>query len=95
MPHKPGTLSRRPAPRVRGTSCQRGYGRDWQHLSLRIRAEQPLCVLCERAGRTRPATQVHHLEPVAIAPGKRMDTSNLLPLCASCHRRVEAGIMAP
>lgn len=32
------------------------------------------------------ATDVHHIEPVEVAPNKIYKASNLVPLCKCCHR---------
>ena len=71
----------------RGNTTERGYGGDWQQLSKKIRRNNPLCVDCLEAGRTRPSIHVHHIVPIDVNPGLRMEESNLVPLCQACHDR--------
>jgi 5-methylcytosine-specific restriction endonuclease McrA len=71
---------------TRQTTTQRGYGHDWQKLSRTIRSEQPLCIDCLAAGKVKPSTQVHHEIPISVDKTKRMDRSNLVPLCDDCHK---------
>ena len=56
---------------------------------MRIRemvlSENPLCVLCEREGRTVEAREIDHVIPVH--KGGTDDLDNLMPLCVECHRR--------
>jgi 5-methylcytosine-specific restriction protein A len=49
----------------------------------------PLCVECQRNGRTVEAIDVHHLVP-RRAGGSDAD-DNLQALCHACHSRVTAG----
>lgn len=44
-------------------TAERGYGGRWQRESKRFLAAHPLCARCEREGRIRPATVVHHRVP--------------------------------
>jgi 5-methylcytosine-specific restriction enzyme A len=71
------------------TTTERGYDGPWKRLSKRVRNEQPLCPMCEAEGRAIPATEVHHVEPIAIAPNRRLDRSNLVALCNRHHNEVE------
>lgn len=63
----------------------------WLRLRRLRLSEQPLCPVCRAAGRTRPATEVHHVRPVEAARtlGEKerlmFDPHNLRPLCRSCH----------
>jgi 5-methylcytosine-specific restriction protein A len=49
----------------------------------------PLCQMCKEAGLLVPATEVHHVVP--LADGGTDDEANLMPLCKSCHSRFTAG----
>ena len=70
---------------VKQTTKQRGYGHDWRKLSERIRKEKPLCEDCLEKGKTKPATEVHHIKPISQAPHLRLAYSNLKALCSDCH----------
>jgi 5-methylcytosine-specific restriction endonuclease McrA len=61
----------------------------WKGLSQRLRAEQPLCVRCERQGVVRAATEVHHKIPVAVRPDLELEPSNCECVCRSCHEIAE------
>lgn len=77
-----GTTARRP----RESSARRGYGYRWQQLRLRVLAAQPLCTQCERLGLIVVATEVDHRTPTkGITDPNHFETSNLDPLCKSCH----------
>lgn len=65
------------------TAHQRGYGANWQRLRMIVLGNQPLCVECERQGRTTLATHVDHILPKAKGGTDRL--SNLQSLCEPCH----------
>lgn len=71
---------------TRGTAAQRGYGGRWQRWRALFLRAHPLCAECQRAGRVRPATDVHHV--VAKRAGGSDEESNLMALCHSCHSRI-------
>lgn len=77
------------------SSTQRGYDSRWKALSLRYRANHPLCEHCELHGRTTPATEVHHKVPVKIAPRLRLQADNLIAVCRECHEKLEKGSQTP
>jgi 5-methylcytosine-specific restriction protein A len=58
-------------------------GRQLQTLRRRLFLTNPLCVLCERAGRLSVATDLDHI--VALVNGGSNDDENLQGLCAACH----------
>ena len=68
---------------ARLSPSQRGYDRRWQRLRRMILAQQPFCVMCQRAGRVVAATDVDHIVP--LAEGGTSAADNLQPLCHSCH----------
>jgi 5-methylcytosine-specific restriction enzyme A len=67
----------------RGTAAQRGYGGRWQRYRAMYLRSHPLCVACERAGITTPATDVDHIVPRRA--GGSDEESNLQALCHACH----------
>ena len=65
-------------PRIRGRWLQR--------FRLRHLGRHPLCVMCEKAGRVRLATELDHI--VALTNGGMdfdKDPSNAQGLCSACH----------
>jgi 5-methylcytosine-specific restriction protein A len=63
------------------------YDAAWKRLRKAILQATPLCCQCEAEGRVTEATDVDHITPVAIAPHRRLDSTNLQPLCHSCHSK--------
>ena len=81
-------------PLLRRAHALRGTAR-WQRVRDRFRRSHPLCCLCEREGRTTPATAVHHIRPLreCIASGQigmAYASSNLASLCDQHHAKVDA-----
>ena len=79
-----------PTPRVvtrqpedRGTTHDRGYGRNWQQLRLVVLNEEPTCRRCMERGRVTAATVVDHIRP--LRDGGDNGRDNLQPLCVDCH----------
>ena len=72
------------------TTNERGYGKDWQALVEDVRARHPLCIDCENRGRTKPMDECHHVVPIKDAPERRLDLTNVAPLCRACHEHWEA-----
>jgi len=56
---------------------------NWQRLRAAVLAREPLCRECQRQGMVTAAHVVDHIVPVQ--DGGTDATSNLQPLCASCH----------
>jgi 5-methylcytosine-specific restriction protein A len=71
----------------RGSSCARGYDRDWQRLRLVQLGREPLCRHCKARHLIEPAVEVDHIVPIKAAPELRLDIDNLQSLCKSCHAR--------
>jgi hypothetical protein len=59
------------------------YGPDWQRLRARFLHHHRVCRLC-----SAPAKHVDHIVPVRRAPERRLDWTNLQPLCAEHHNRL-------
>ena len=67
---------------ARGTKTQRGYGGEWERISLMKRAESPVCEVCNDA----VATQVDHIIAFdGVDDPRRTMWTNLQSICHSCH----------
>ncbi len=67
--------------RERDINRPRRGGRRWRKLrDLKLRTD-PICEICNSA----LAQEVHHIEPVARAPEREFDWSNLQSVCHDCH----------
>lgn len=65
------------------------FYRSAQWIKLRNLAMQRaggLCEACRRHGQVVPADEVHHKVPISEDWSRRLDPSNLICLCKSCHR---------
>ena len=68
--------------------------RRWRKLRLAYLKGHPLCEKCSAAGKTVPATEVHHIIPVsnerdtARMEMLAFDSGNLQALCSECHQQV-------
>lgn len=76
--------------RKRGNSAQRGYDHRWRKARKMFLKEHPLCVMCEKEGKTTPATEVHHVIPFKGDMSLFWDESNWVALCKRCHSRITA-----
>jgi len=72
-------------------TTQHGYDGAWNRLSVRLRAEKPLCERCLERGIVTAATEVHHIVPIDQAPWLRLEVSNLMCLCNACHKAEHSG----
>lgn len=66
----------------------------WKKLRATILSNQPLCEVCRRMGRARPAEEVHHIIParkLIMIRGEEsfFDEGNLVGLCRVHHDRHE------
>lgn len=71
----------------RGTAASRGYDKDWRRFRTQMLVEEPLCVDCEASGRITAATEVHHIVKLRDDPSLRLEPSNVMCLCKSCHSK--------
>lgn len=69
----------------RPTAAERGYGARWRRYRERFLTENPFCVLCERLGRTTPATVVDHIVPHRGDHHLFWKPENHQALCKPCH----------
>lgn len=71
--------------RERGSAASRGYDQAWRRVRAAVLGRQPLCVSCEQNDLVVPATEVDHIVSIDRAPARRLDQTNLQPLCKPCH----------
>lgn len=58
----------------------------WRRLRERIlKRDNYECRECNRYGKTRIATTVHHIKPVEQYPKLMYDVNNLYSCCNECH----------
>jgi len=67
----------------RDPETRKRYGQVWRRIRARYIASHSICEMCRREGQLTPATQVHHIKP--LAEGGTHNEGNLMALCASCH----------
>lgn len=81
------------------TSAQRGYGYRWQKARERFLFGNPICVMCEKAGRVEEATVVDHKIPHRGDQELFWNEDNWQSLCKPCHdgqkAREERGSATP
>jgi 5-methylcytosine-specific restriction endonuclease McrA len=71
----------------RPPAAARGYGADWRALRDQVLAAEPMCRECARRDIETAAKMVDHIESIRLAPERRLDPTNVQPLCWPCHRR--------
>ena len=69
----------------RASAAERGYGHRWRKARAAYLAQHPLCVECERLGRTTPATVVDHIVPHRGNQRLFWRRSNWQALCKAHH----------
>jgi 5-methylcytosine-specific restriction endonuclease McrA len=63
----------------------------WKVLSADIKVrDHQMCKLCLSNRRIKPVDVVHHIKELRDYPRLALVKSNLISLCAGCHRRVHA-----
>ncbi|MFZ5829808.1 MAG: HNH endonuclease [Planctomycetota bacterium] len=89
MPRAIRNLPRRRARRdERPAARGRGYDGAWKRVRDHVMNHVGrLCQDCLAGGRIRPADLVHHEATVRDSPERRLDGTNLVALCRSCHGR--------
>ena len=73
----------------RDPATRKRYGETWRRIRSAFLAANPLCEICQQAGRLTPAALVHH--KVKLSDGGANDRENLQALCSECHSRLHAG----
>lgn len=64
----------------------------WQRCrALKLAEAHGLCERCKARGVIEPATQVHHIIDVVVAPELAYVLANLEALCQGCHSRETMG----
>jgi 5-methylcytosine-specific restriction enzyme A len=53
-------------------------------IRKRLLDHSPLCLMCQKQGIIKAATQVDHIKP--LHKGGTDDMDNLQPLCVECHK---------
>jgi len=86
MPKAPktfGSISKRHTSEWnRGTKRDRGYGGEWEKISLMFRQDHPVCQVCNDA----PSMDTDHIVPfTGINDPLRTDWNNLQAVCRKCH----------
>lgn len=72
----------------RDPKANKRYGRSWNRIRAAFLSANPLCELCRKDGRLKPAELVHHKRK--LTDGGTNDWSNLQALCSECHSRLHA-----
>ena len=57
----------------------------WKKLRAWFLAQRPKCAECEKRGYQVPAEHCDHIIPLADAPERALDPSNVQGLCRRCH----------
>lgn len=87
MPKAPQSFGGQRRREYRGTKQQRGYGGEWEQISLLKRQINPVCEYCNNA----LADDVDHVEPFdGPKDPRRTAWSNLKSACRPCHRKKTA-----
>ena len=61
----------------------------WTKTSLKFRKLNPLCILCDKEGKTKKADVVDHITPIKEG-GEEYNFENLQSLCHKHHNRKTA-----
>ena len=77
------TIASREYQKTRDPATTTRYGSEWRRIRNRYISQHPLCKRCEQEGRLTPATDVHHIAP--LADGGTNADDNLMSVCKSCH----------
>lgn len=64
--------------------------KSWKNLSYLYRLNNPCCEKCLKAGMIRKADVVDHIIEIRDDYDRRLDETNLMSLCHSCHNKKTA-----
>ena len=79
-------LARQFYDRRRGSSTERGYDSDWEHVAEQRRMlDCGLCQRCLLEGLVRASQIVDHIIPIHVRPDWRLEIGNTQVLCFDCH----------
>jgi len=80
--------------RVRGDKEAQAFYHSaaWLQLKEMKLCDQPWCEEHLRQGEYVGATIVHHIKEVKQEPALRLEMSNLMSVCKSCHSRIHANV---
>ena len=67
---------------------ERYHNEEWRRIREAFIITYPFCQICKKYGNLVPASEVHHIKP--LAEGGTNDFSNLISLCHRCHHRIHA-----
>lgn len=86
MPSSPNTFRSKERAKereqFRGSKQSRGYGGEWERISLLKRQQCPVCEVCNDA----TADDVDHIIPFnGVNDPKRTEWQNLQSICRACH----------
>lgn len=84
MPYAPTSVRTIKPVQSRASAAKRGYDHLWRAFRLAFLNQHPLCSDCQAQGFITASQEVHHLKKLADG-GPRLDPSNCLALCQSCH----------
>ena len=88
MPTAPKRFKAKCRRQLLGTKQQRGYGGEWERISKQVRAEEPVCRICNDA----PSEDVDHIIPFrGLKDPLRTLRSNLRGVCRACHSKKTKG----
>ncbi len=61
----------------------------WQRKrELILKRDEYICQQCKRYGKLTPATTIHHIIPITEREDLRLDSRNLISLCAMHHEQM-------
>ena len=62
---------------------------EWRAIRRQVLQHEPLCRDCKANGIIKTANVIDHIKPVRLG-GEFWETTNMQPLCTSCHNRKSA-----